>query len=293
MTPINGLIKTGNWIIIITLFLEVITPFINSRGPPCVLFLQYFFVPSIATCPDGSFELSLQALRGGKEFRRRLLPPGVFSVGLLWLPCRSHTFWKGNWGTESWNCPPFLSKEVEWRRTETNRIYFLGRFYRLYNPLKRKEGCFYLAFQWHRLSTWVTRKGWILVWKAADLDKKPRQTTPMCFFLNSLRVGRQKSWSWLFFLGAKREVVEHVQLNNVKKTCLFPRRNESHPKDMGSVFLWTLGRSISLFQAFVNGWRFATNLNCGVYWVVKLHTKPSRSENSPNMRLSCLLPRSF
>lgn len=38
----------------------------------------------------------------------------------------------------------------------------------------------------------------------------------MCLFLNSLRVGGRKSWSW-FFLGAKREVVEHVQLNNVKK----------------------------------------------------------------------------
>ena len=47
MTPINGLTKTGNWIIIITLFLGVITPFINSRGLPCVLFLQYFlFHPS-------------------------------------------------------------------------------------------------------------------------------------------------------------------------------------------------------------------------------------------------------
>ena len=90
------------------------------------------------------------------------------------------------------------------------------------------------------------------------MDKKSQTNNIHVFFFEFTQSRRAKILILIFFLGAKREVVEHVQLNNVKKTVEVvsfqsPRKIESHPKDMASVFLWTLGRSISLFQAFVNG----------------------------------------
>lgn len=47
--------------------------------------------------------------------------------------------------------------------------------------------------------------------------KNPRQTTSMCFFLNSLRVGGRKSWSWFFFWVPKERSLNMCNWTTWKK----------------------------------------------------------------------------
>ena len=254
MTPINGLTKTGNWIIIITLFLGVITPFINSRGLPCVLFLQYFFVPSIATCPDGSFELSLQALRGGKEFRRRLLPPGVFSVGLLWLPCRSHTFWKGNWGTESWNCPPFFQKKLNGGELKRIESIFWGDFIGCIIHWREKKEVFIWIFNdidfphgwlWKDGCSFERQPIWI---------KNPDKQHPCVFF--EFTQSRQAIILILIFVfGCQKRgrwTCAIEQREKSRRGCLFPKskKNWKSSERHGFSFSLDLGAKYIFISGF-------------------------------------------